>query len=130
MALIKCSECGKQVSDKAASCPNCGAPIKAMNNDTIMIQIDRDPSQPFLGTIVDIKESTTGKVLVSGKAGSVLSFKSKKPIYITFNIITKKGMCPTLVSPQDGGKYKATWSAGLFQPLITSCFPVDNINAY
>lgn len=28
MALIKCSECGKEVSDKASSCPNCGAPIK------------------------------------------------------------------------------------------------------
>lgn len=28
MALIKCSECGKEVSDKANACPNCGAPIK------------------------------------------------------------------------------------------------------
>lgn len=27
MALIKCSECGKEVSDKAESCPNCGNPI-------------------------------------------------------------------------------------------------------
>lgn len=27
MALIKCKECGKEVSDKAKSCPNCGAPI-------------------------------------------------------------------------------------------------------
>lgn len=27
MALIKCEDCGKEVSDKAASCPNCGAPI-------------------------------------------------------------------------------------------------------
>ena len=29
MALIKCPECGKQVSDKAQSCPNCGYPLKA-----------------------------------------------------------------------------------------------------
>lgn len=27
MALITCQECGKEVSDKATSCPNCGAPI-------------------------------------------------------------------------------------------------------
>ena len=27
MALIKCPECGKEVSDKASSCPNCGYPI-------------------------------------------------------------------------------------------------------
>ncbi|MBP5391236.1 MAG: zinc-ribbon domain-containing protein [Bacteroidales bacterium] len=29
MALITCKECGKQVSDQAASCPHCGAPVKA-----------------------------------------------------------------------------------------------------
>lgn len=28
MALIKCTECGQMVSDKAVSCPNCGAPIE------------------------------------------------------------------------------------------------------
>ena len=27
MALIKCSECGKEVSEKAANCPHCGNPI-------------------------------------------------------------------------------------------------------
>lgn len=27
MALIKCPECGKEISDKAESCPNCGYPI-------------------------------------------------------------------------------------------------------
>jgi len=25
--LINCTECGRQVSDKAAACPNCGAPV-------------------------------------------------------------------------------------------------------
>lgn len=28
MALIKCPECGKEVSDKADVCPSCGYPIK------------------------------------------------------------------------------------------------------
>lgn len=28
MALIKCKECGKEVSNQAAKCPNCGAPVK------------------------------------------------------------------------------------------------------
>ena len=27
MALIKCPECGKQVSDQAPTCPSCGSPI-------------------------------------------------------------------------------------------------------
>lgn len=34
MALIKCSECGKEVSDKAAACPFCGNPV-GMNAVTI-----------------------------------------------------------------------------------------------
>ncbi len=29
VALIKCSECGREVSDKAAACPQCGAPVVA-----------------------------------------------------------------------------------------------------
>jgi len=28
MALIKCKECGTEISDKASTCPKCGAPIK------------------------------------------------------------------------------------------------------
>lgn len=27
IALIKCPECGKEISDKASSCPNCGTPL-------------------------------------------------------------------------------------------------------
>jgi uncharacterized membrane protein YvbJ len=27
MALIQCSECGHDVSDKAAACPHCGHPV-------------------------------------------------------------------------------------------------------
>jgi hypothetical protein len=27
MALITCTECGKQISDKAATCVQCGAPV-------------------------------------------------------------------------------------------------------
>lgn len=32
MALITCPECGKEVSDKAASCPNCGTPLNNAKN--------------------------------------------------------------------------------------------------
>ena len=33
MALIKCPECKKEISDKAASCPSCGCPIAANSNE-------------------------------------------------------------------------------------------------
>lgn len=31
MALIKCPECGREISDKAASCPGCGYPVENGN---------------------------------------------------------------------------------------------------
>ncbi len=34
MALIKCPECGSEISDKAVRCPNCGIPAKFWNGDT------------------------------------------------------------------------------------------------
>lgn len=36
MALIKCPECGKEISDKATACPNCGCPvIPSKRNESI-----------------------------------------------------------------------------------------------
>jgi len=38
MALIKCKECGKQISDKAQKCPHCGCPVEvnqARSNEII-----------------------------------------------------------------------------------------------
>lgn len=32
MTLIKCPECGKEISDKAKSCPHCGFPIEQKDN--------------------------------------------------------------------------------------------------
>ena len=46
MALIICSECGKEFSDKASACPNCGCPIEAIcnsaSNDTDMQNLCAD----------------------------------------------------------------------------------------
>lgn len=39
MALIKCPECQKEISDSAVSCPNCGHRLKAMSDQTKKIII-------------------------------------------------------------------------------------------
>ena len=45
MALVKCKDCGNEVSDSAASCPKCGAPVPKT--------IGPDQEQcPFCETIV------------------------------------------------------------------------------
>lgn len=35
MALIKCPECGKEISDKAEACPHCGISFKTENNRAV-----------------------------------------------------------------------------------------------
>ena len=36
MALIKCSECGKVISNKAHTCPKCGKPRTSMSASIIL----------------------------------------------------------------------------------------------
>lgn len=36
MSMIACPECGKEISDKAASCPGCGAPIAGQQETVVM----------------------------------------------------------------------------------------------
>ena len=36
MALIKCIECGKDVSSKAATCPNCGYPLQNIDKEVTL----------------------------------------------------------------------------------------------
>jgi len=36
MALVLCMECGKSISDKAASCPGCGCPLQSSDENKIL----------------------------------------------------------------------------------------------
>ena len=70
MALITCQECGKEVSDKATSCPSCGAPIGNTKANTKFCKhcgenIDKECIIcPKCGKQVEeIKNSNTGKAL-------------------------------------------------------------------
>ena len=39
MALIKCVECGKEISDKASACPSCGVPVAG--NSQVHVRVTR-----------------------------------------------------------------------------------------
>ena len=50
MALIKCPECGKEVSDKAQSCPNCGCPLSEMvASGTVRIKMPNNIVEGWVG---------------------------------------------------------------------------------
>jgi len=61
MALIKCSECGHMVSDKAARCPKCGCPTKeatvphqedVASDDMLVYDEEEDPTKKWLYGII------------------------------------------------------------------------------
>jgi len=56
MALVKCIECGTEVSDKAEKCPKCAYPISAKDNE-VMTQVIEQTSkklkkQLLIGVVV------------------------------------------------------------------------------
>lgn len=125
MALIKCKECGKEVSNTAKACPNCGASIQNLTNDIIRIKIGQHPTAP--GYPVVIKNAVTKAIITEGKSGGVIEFKSQSSVAITFHSAIGPAMLTARVSPENGGKYEAVWGQGFFMPKITSCSKIDNI---
>jgi len=73
MALINCSECQREVSDKAINCPNCGNPINSYANTK---------SKLFENRINEYK--TANYKMIKRSEKSVMMFKqTKKATVIT-----------------------------------------------
>ncbi len=64
MALIKCPECGKEVSNNAAACPHCGCPlqssssVKICNNCGSVYNIDAVRCPKCHGTVYSLGNGT------------------------------------------------------------------------
>lgn len=64
MAMIRCTECGREVSDKATTCPNCGAPVDAETADRAPDQVKFENGH-FLATsnqLVDLAKKAIGNL--------------------------------------------------------------------
>lgn len=75
MALIKCPECGKEVSDKAPACIHCGYPLQKQQpiisdmrvSNKVIIPTYREASQTKIPCIKIVRE-VTGMNLAEAKA--------------------------------------------------------------
>lgn len=80
MSIIKCIECGKDVSDKALQCPNCGVPIVSQCND-VMIRFP-----VWKGQIVNNKcyvyNSQDDSIIAQARQGETVTFECDKPMDI------------------------------------------------
>lgn len=72
MALIKCPECKKDISDKAEVCPNCGYELKSTNDSVSSSNLDKVTSGNNLKYLLIIVVAAIG-------------------IFFVFNMINKNG---------------------------------------
>ena len=61
MAIIKCEECGNEISEKAASCPTCGNPITGALNSPVYT-VEQTSKKFKLQAILSIVTSCVGLV--------------------------------------------------------------------
>ena len=119
MALINCSECGKQISSKAVSCPSCGNPItsnvkkdillkekqKAKTKDTLkgcliviigivlvsVFMINNDDNKEIQTNSKNIVETNKSNVNSSSLTNEINLAKQKLLSIPDYNIISSKG---------------------------------------
>lgn len=75
MALMKCPECGQEVSDKATTCIHCGCPINVENVVTVRLPADKNIVVTLSYQVTD----SNGNVLAEGVSGQVLTFTLDEP---------------------------------------------------
>ena len=112
MALIKCPECGRQVSDKAVACPDCGYPIASNRSDgDVLIRIgdfsnNGAPAYAVRSLSVRIKDDS-GSILGEGRQGTTVRIHLDKPTRAGFFLHNiGPDNCVTSVMLQPRKKYE------------------------
>lgn len=104
MAMIICNECGREISDRASACPNCGSPVNEMDNKKFCKhcgeKIDKD-------CVVCPK---------CGKQVEELNMSSDKSIVINNSAVANA----TIANPVLYGKAKNKWIS-LLLCIFTVC---------
>ena len=131
MALIKCSECGKEISSKAAACPYCGCPIEATVKEGI-VRI-KMPNNIVEGWVVlfssrdAIVKDKSGKTLWQGQHGENAKFTVNEPTHIIIELGGWANPCEGLVEPNR--KYSLVQDMGAHWLATFRLTEVDIIDA-
>lgn len=100
MALIKCPECGKEISDKAAACPNCGYPIASEQKLTkVWVSFPVWSGQMVMNNCYVYDER--GNTIAQCKQGETVSFHCQNPMTIEVKMQNCFGKPSMQVKPGD-----------------------------
>ena len=111
MALVKCPDCGREVSSSAKACPQCGCPISELRTDgPVRIKL----TSQLAGT-VRILNMENDDLLWSGKPGSVASFSVSAPTHIGLKWgIAGNVAKENIFTVEANRKYEFVWQKGFF----------------
>ncbi len=93
MALIKCPDCGKEISDQTKACPNCGRPISANQEK----QKQNATARPSAKTII----------MVVGIIAAIIAM-----VFIYTNFIQKKYDSKEQMASAAQGHWVHYWNSG------------------
>lgn len=132
MALIKCTECGKEVSDKANACPGCGCPLSEMvTSGVVKIKLPRTEqiADGWVGLFSskDAYITMGGKRVWSGKHGETASFTLDGPTHIVIDLGTWGNQVEGTVEPKK--RYELVQDFGLHMKATFRLSEVDNIDS-
>ena len=90
MAIIICPECGKQISDKARTCINCGYPLsEAATKGEVRIKMPNNIVEGWVGLFSSRRAAVvnqSGSILWEGKHGENARFTIDTPTEITIQL--------------------------------------------
>lgn len=133
MALIKCLECGKEISDKASACPNCGCPIESISSEgTVKIKVSVLKSPTGFNGNQRVSISSNGGVLWEGTSGEVAELFFNGETYVTIkyhmSLMHYGGECQGIINPAKSRKYSVSARQGIMSTKLV-LQPVDVFDA-
>ena len=127
MAMIKCPECGKMVSNMATSCPSCGYPITNSYSNG-MVQVKLGMFQSTQSATI----SANGRTLWTGKTGQIAELKLSGPtnvqIRYQMGMFDGAGSCSGVIDPKKSKKWQVVSRPGFITMKLT-LQPVDIFDA-
>ena len=129
MAIIKCPECGNNISDKAKTCPNCGYPIETTNpNGSVRIKFSFVRSAGGVNGNQKVSLIADNQTLWKGQAGSVIDLTFTGPTEVTIiyhiSLMHWGGQCTGIIDPNKSKKYNVSVRQGVFSTKLV-LQPVD-----
>ncbi len=121
MALIKCPDCGRDVSDKAKSCPFCGCPVVTPSG-TVQIRVNPLKSGTGLNGRQKVTIYSGNKEIWEGNVGETAEIYFDGPTSVTvkyhLSALQYAGQCSGTIEPEKSKKYVVSARQGLLSTKI------------